>query len=162
MRPFTGTEHCKRLEYRSFCTNVFNFLQVSTSDDSTWKSAELFCRVLFHPVTVKPKSAPYYCFPELPSSCSRASSAPPHTSPFIMAILAEPDPSCQKSSAGSLSTTLSTWASAPLSDFLPTRGSSIAQLHALQLLLWAPCLPLHQPCQINLGKLLSSNSGNLC
>lgn len=87
------------------------------------KSAELFCRLLFHPVIVKPKSTPYYCFPELPSSCSRAPSAPPHTSSFTMAILAEPfHPSCLKSSAGSLSVTsvaLSTQASAPLSDFVP-------------------------------------------
>ena len=130
------------------------------------ESAELFCRVLFHPVIVKPKSGPYYCFPELLSSCSRASSAPPHTSSFTTAILAEPfHPSCLNSSAGSLSITwvaLSTWASAPSQISFPTHGSSIAQLHALQPLLWVPCLPLHQPCQIHLGKLLSSNSGNLC
>lgn len=81
------------------------------------ESAELFCRVLFHPVIVKPKSAPNYCFPELPP-CTRASSGPPHTSSFTMATLAEPfHPSCLKSSAGSLSITsiaLSTWAFAPL------------------------------------------------
>lgn len=81
------------------------------------ESAELFCRVLFHPVIVKPKSAPNYCFPELPP-CTRGSSGPPHTSSFTMATLAEPfHPSCLKASAGSLSITsvaLSTWASAPL------------------------------------------------
>lgn len=62
------------------------------------ESAELFCRVLLHAVIVKLKSAPYYCFPELTSSCYRASSAPPRTSSFSMAILAEPfHPSCLKS-----------------------------------------------------------------
>jgi len=54
------------------------------------ESAELFHRVLLHPVIVKPKSAPYYCFPELSSSCSRVSSAPPRTTSYTMAILAEP------------------------------------------------------------------------
>lgn len=62
------------------------------------ESAELFCRVLLHPVIVKLKSAPYYRFPELTSSCYRASSAPPRTSSFSMATLAEPfHPSCLKS-----------------------------------------------------------------
>lgn len=81
------------------------------------------CRALFHPVIVKPKSAPYYCFPELPSSCSLA---PLHTSPFTTATLAEPfHPSSLKSSAGSLYIT-----SVALSTALrfPSPGVTLAKL----------------------------------
>lgn len=44
----------------------------------------------------------------------------------------------------------------------PTHGFSIAQIHSQQILLWVPCLPFLEPCQIHLRKLLSSSSGNLC
>lgn len=61
----------------------------------------------------------FHYFPEPPPSCFRASSAPPHTCAFTMAILADPfHPSCLKSPAGSSSIisqpSQGYWASAPL------------------------------------------------
>lgn len=89
MRPFMGTKWHKHLENWSFSTNIFNFLHVPTLDDFTWNLQSCFAD-LFHPVIFKSKSALFYYFPELPPSCFRASSAPPHTCSFTMAILAEP------------------------------------------------------------------------
>lgn len=166
MRPFMGTKWHKHLENWSFSTNIFNFLHVPTLDDFTWNLQSCFAD-LFHPVIFKSKSALFYYFPELPPSCFRASSAPPHTCSFTMAILAEPfHPNCLKSPAGS-----SSIISGALSGLLgfcpsqisfPTHGFSIAQIHSQQILLWVPCLPFLEPCQIHLRKLLSSSSGNLC
>lgn len=143
MRPFTGTKCHKHLENWSFCTNTFNFLHVPTLDDFTWNLQSCFAD-LFHPVIFKSMTALFYSFPELPPSCFRASSAAAHTCSFTMAILAEPfHLSCLKSPAGSssiISGSLSgLLGSCPSQISFPTHGSSIAQIHSQQILLWVPC-----------------------
>lgn len=105
MRPFTGTERHKHLQKQSFCTNIFNSLQVSTSDDFTWNLQSYFAECEF----IQPLSnLSQLLIIAFKSSSSfhpaTASSAPPHIYSFTRAILAERFyPSCLKSSAVFLS-----------------------------------------------------------
>lgn len=140
MIPFAGSETLWHLESRSFCTNVCNFLQLSTLDDYL-EFAQLFCRLLFHPSSLP--NLIYLLISAFQSSLLPAPEHHPHHHAFLS--------SCRLYwlSPVAWSPQLATCPS-----LLP-RPEFFVHLDALNLMLWSSCLPLHQPCQLHLGKLTS-------
>lgn len=137
MRPFTGTKCHKHLENWSFCTNIFNFLYIPTLDDFTWNLQSCFADS-FHPVIFKSMTALFYYFPELPASEHHLHH---HT------LVPSPWPSWLSLFTLAASSSIISGALSELLGFcpsqisLPTHGSSLAQVHSQQILLWVPCLP---------------------
>lgn len=138
MIPFTGSESLWHLENRSFCTNICNFLQLSTLDDYL-EFAQLFCRLLFHP-----SSLPNLLISAFQSSLLPAPEHHPHRHTFLSSHRL-----CWRSPVA--------WSPqlATCPSLLPP-SQLFVHPDALNLMLWSSCLPLHQPCQLHLGKLTST------